>query len=129
MHTALVEEIEIAKAGLNESTGESWQEHWKEAFTNSFRKVDAEVGGAPKGTDSSNTSASEASLDPVAPETVGSTAVVAVVCPTHIIVANCGDSRAVLYRGRVAMPLSVDHKVRPQNMSISFHNIYIFLSL
>ncbi|KAM5547314.1 protein phosphatase 2C 77 [Rosa sericea] len=110
VHSALVEEIEIAKAGLNESTGESWQEQWKEAFTNCFMKIDAEVGGAPKGTHSSNTSASEDSLKPIAAETVGSTAVVAVVCPTHIIVANCGDSRAVLYRGRVAMPLSVDHK-------------------
>ncbi|KAI3443603.1 hypothetical protein Pfo_000268 [Paulownia fortunei] len=39
-----------------------------------------------------------------------STAVVAVVCSTHIIVANCGDSRAVLCRGKVPMPLSVDHK-------------------
>lgn len=106
LHSALVEEIDIAKAGLNESSGESWQEQWKEAFTNCFMKVDAEVGGAPKGT----TSASEGCLEPIAPETVGSTAVVAFVCPTHIIVANCGDSRAVLYRGRVAMPLSVDHK-------------------
>lgn len=108
MHSALAEEIDIAKAGLNESSGESWQEQWKEAFTNCFMKVDAEVGGAPpQGT----TSASEGCLEPIAPETVGSTAVVAFVCPTHIIVANCGDSRAVLYRGRVAMPLSVDHKV------------------
>ncbi|KAL6226729.1 hypothetical protein ACLB2K_000690 [Fragaria x ananassa] len=110
VHSALVEEIEIAKSGLNESTGESWQEHWKEAFTNCFMKVDAEVAGAPISTHSSSTGASEASVDHIAPETVGSTAVVAVVCPSHIIVANCGDSRAVLYRGRVAMPLSVDHK-------------------
>ena len=108
----MVEEIDIAKAGLNESSGESWQEQWKEAFTNCFMKVDAEVGGAPQGTNASNTtSASEGCLEPIAPETVGSTAVVAFVCPTHIIVANCGDSRAVLYRGRVAMALSVDHKV------------------
>ena len=50
--------------------------------------------------------------EPVAPETVGSTAVVAIVSSRHIIVANCGDSRAVLYRGKLPMPLSVDHKVR-----------------
>lgn len=42
---------------------------------------------------------------------VGSTAVVAVVEPTRIIVANCGDSRAVLCRDGVAVPLSSDHKV------------------
>jgi protein phosphatase 2C len=42
---------------------------------------------------------------------VGSTAVVAVVGPTHIVVSNCGDSRAVLCRGGAAVPLSSDHKV------------------
>ncbi|XP_022945032.1 probable protein phosphatase 2C 75 isoform X1 [Cucurbita moschata] len=40
----------------------------------------------------------------------GSTAVVAVLTPEHIIVANCGDSRAVLCRGGRAIPLSNDHK-------------------
>ncbi|KAK4401239.1 protein phosphatase 2C 16 [Sesamum angolense] len=60
-------------------------------------QVDDEVGG-------------KASLEPVAPETVGSTAVVAIVCSSHIIVANCGDSRAVLCRGKEPMALSVDHK-------------------
>lgn len=41
----------------------------------------------------------------------GSTAVFAVLTPDHIIVANCGDSRAVLCRGGRAIPLSNDHKV------------------
>ncbi|XP_058095962.1 probable protein phosphatase 2C 8 isoform X2 [Magnolia sinica] len=41
---------------------------------------------------------------------VGSTAVVAVVGPRYLIVANCGDSRAVLSRGRQVIPLSNDHK-------------------
>lgn len=50
-------------------------------------------------------------VEALAPETVGSTAVVAVLSSSHIIVANCGDSRAVLYRGKEAIPLSVDHKV------------------
>ncbi|KAK9291433.1 hypothetical protein L1049_019380 [Liquidambar formosana] len=40
----------------------------------------------------------------------GSTAVVAVLTPDDIVVANCGDSRAVLCRSGRAMPLSVDHK-------------------
>ena len=111
----MAEEIETAKASLHDrSTGEGWQEQWKEAFSNCFLKVDAEIGGAPKGTNVSNTCTSgDYDLQPIAPETVGSTAVVTVICPTHIIVANCGDSRAVLCRGKVAVPLSVDHNVRP----------------
>lgn len=96
MHLALAEELVTAKARLQD--GGSWQEQWKKAFANSFLKVDSEIGGALGG-------------EPVAPETAGSTAVVAIISPTLIIVANCGDSRAVLCRGKVPMPLSVDHKV------------------
>ncbi|KAH9802024.1 protein phosphatase 2C 77 [Citrus sinensis] len=95
MHLALAEELVTAKARLQD--GGSWQEQWKKAFANSFLKVDSEIGGALGG-------------EPVAPETAGSTAVVAIISPTLIIVANCGDSRAVLCRGKVPMPLSVDHK-------------------
>lgn len=109
----MVEEIETAKAGLhNRSNGKSWQEMWKKAFSNCLTKVDAEVGGAPIGNHGSNCDESSDIPRSVAPETVGSTAVVAVICPTQIIVANCGDSRAVLFRGKTPVPLSVDHKVR-----------------
>nr|QIM55861.1 abscisic acid insensitive 1 protein [Morus alba] len=111
LHSALVEEIETAKAGLhNRSNGKSWQEMWKKAFSNCLTKVDAEVGGAPIGNHGSNCDESSDIPRSVAPETVGSTAVVAVICPTQIIVANCGDSRAVLFRGKTPVPLSVDHK-------------------
>ncbi|KAL9225263.1 hypothetical protein vseg_001209 [Gypsophila vaccaria] len=50
---------------------------------------------------------------------VGSTAVVAVVTSDKIIVANCGDSRAVLCRGRGRdVPLSADHKPdRPDELA------------
>jgi len=41
----------------------------------------------------------------------GSTAVVAVVSPTFVVVANCGDSRAVMgIGGSTTVPLSWDHK-------------------
>nr|CAM84287.1 abscisic insensitive 1B [Populus tremula]CAM84288.1 abscisic insensitive 1B [Populus tremula]CAM84290.1 abscisic insensitive 1B [Populus tremula]CAM84296.1 abscisic insensitive 1B [Populus tremula]CAM84298.1 abscisic insensitive 1B [Populus tremula] len=98
IHSALSEEIEFVKNGLSDgSIKDSCQKQWKNAFTNCFLKVDAEVGG-------------KAGAEPVAPETVGSTAVVAIICSSHIIVANCGDSRAVLCRGKEPMALSVDHK-------------------
>ncbi|KAK9672715.1 hypothetical protein RND81_12G119300 [Saponaria officinalis] len=53
------------------------------------------------------------------PALVGSTAVVAVVTHDKIIVANCGDSRAVLCRGRGHdIPLSADHKPdRPDELA------------
>ncbi|KAJ6691826.1 PROTEIN PHOSPHATASE 2C 37 [Salix purpurea] len=43
-------------------------------------------------------------------DAVGSIAVVAVVTPDKIIVANCGDSRAILCRNGKPLPLSSDHK-------------------
>lgn len=99
MHLALAEEIEFVKEGLvNGSINDDCQDQWKKAFTNCFLKVDAEVGG-------------KVNNEPVAPETVGSTAVVALISSSHIIVSNCGDSRAVLCRGKEPLALSVDHKV------------------
>lgn len=110
---ALVEEIESTKRCSSDgSSGNSWQDLWKKAICNCFLKVDAEVGGVHQWNNGSNTESSEATPKPITPETVGSTAVVAILCPTHLIVANCGDSRAVLCRGKAPIPLSVDHKVR-----------------
>ncbi|CAA2963479.1 probable phosphatase 2C 50 isoform X1 [Olea europaea subsp. europaea] len=106
IHLALAEEINIAKENFHDGIDDDCNqgEQWMKVFLNCFRKVDDEVGGF-HGRDGEN-----AMLEPVAPEAVGSTAVVAILCPTHIIVANCGDSRAVLCRGKVPMPLSIDHK-------------------
>ncbi|KAK6158528.1 hypothetical protein DH2020_005842 [Rehmannia glutinosa] len=41
----------------------------------------------------------------------GSTAVAVVLTENHIVVGNCGDSRAVLYRGGRVVPLTFDHKL------------------
>ncbi|GFS43424.1 similar to HYPERSENSITIVE TO ABA1 [Actinidia rufa] len=110
IHLALVEEIEIAKEELhNGMVGSDCEELWKKAFLSCFLKVNAEVGGVSIG-NRGIADAPEDCLEPVAPDAVGSTAVVAFISPTHLIVANCGDSRAVLCRGKVAVPLSVDHK-------------------
>lgn len=43
-------------------------------------------------------------------ERSGSTCVVVMLTPSHIICANAGDSRAVLQRGGKVLPLSFDHK-------------------
>lgn len=59
----------------------------------SFGKLDEEVGGKEV----------DASI-----RTAGSTKVVG----KEVVVANRGDSRAVLCRGDEVVPLSVDHKIR-----------------
>lgn len=40
----------------------------------------------------------------------GSTAVMVLLTPHHIICCNAGDSRAILFKGGQALPLSFDHK-------------------
>ncbi|PWA97502.1 Protein phosphatase 2C [Artemisia annua] len=108
VHTALEEELKVMKQELVKGTiNDSVQVGWEKAFTNCFQKVDDEVGGTISRT---NGDSSNVTSEPVAPETVGSTAVVALICSSHIVVANCGDSRAVLYRGKEAIALSNDHK-------------------
>jgi protein phosphatase 2C len=91
-----------------------FKKQWEKAFVDSFARVDDEVGGKAirgGGGEAGTSNAVVLAPEPVAPETVGSTAVVAVICSSHIIVSNCGDSRAVLCRGKQPVPLSVDHKV------------------
>ncbi|XP_010055861.2 probable protein phosphatase 2C 8 isoform X2 [Eucalyptus grandis] len=93
LHKLLVKEMEgRADVCGGDGGGES---EWRKVMEASFGKMDEEVGG--KGVDASTRMA-------------GSTAVVAVVGKEEVVVANCGDSRAVLCRGDVAVPLSVDHK-------------------
>ncbi|XP_019151203.1 PREDICTED: protein phosphatase 2C 37-like [Ipomoea nil] len=93
---------EIVKGEL-ERGGEST---WQETMSRSFSKMDQEVADLPTGAARSSCRCELKSLHCDA----GSTAVVAVVTPENIVVSNCGDSRAVLCRNGVAVPLSVDHK-------------------
>jgi protein phosphatase 2C len=107
MHVVLAEEVERLKLG--DCGGQLDGARWKVAMAACFARVDVEVGGADEDDGE---------------QTVGSTAVVAVVGPRRIVVANCGDSRAVLSRGGVAVPLSDDHKVHhtPPLPSVSIPN-------
>nr|DAD44353.1 TPA_asm: hypothetical protein HUJ06_002583 [Nelumbo nucifera] len=112
IHSALIEEIETLQESMDGgSNTDNWKLQWEKAFTSCFVKVDDEVAGrvGREGVEDKDDT-SEPGPEPIAPETVGSTAVVAIICSSHIIVANCGDSRAVLCRGKEPIPLSVDHK-------------------
>lgn len=80
---------------------------WEKSMARSFTRMDMEVvalnaDGAAK---------CRCELQRPDCDAVGSTAVVSVLTPEKIIVANCGDSRAVLCRNGKAIALSSDHKV------------------
>ncbi|KAA8539491.1 hypothetical protein F0562_026183 [Nyssa sinensis] len=80
---------------------------WKDTMIRSFSRMDNEVTEWCDGVSSSNC---RCELQTPQCDAVGSTAVVAVVTPDKIIVSNCGDSRAILCRNGVPIPLSSDHK-------------------
>ncbi|XP_057864344.1 probable protein phosphatase 2C 8 isoform X2 [Cryptomeria japonica] len=107
-HEALAEELRDASSFSRDLS------YWSEVMSACFMKMDMAVGGmCPNGGCSSNGDVqmiNDCCQNPVAPENVGSTAVIAVVSPTQVVIANCGDSRAVLSRGGKAIPLSNDHK-------------------
>ncbi|XP_008242497.1 PREDICTED: protein phosphatase 2C 56-like [Prunus mume] len=73
--------------------GYEWQRKWETAFSIGFEKADNEL-----------------LEEAIAPEMVGSTAVVAILSGCQIITSNCGDSRAILCRGTETIPLTVDQK-------------------
>ena len=87
----------------------------KTALTEAFCELDDEIRrkqtqlNGRKGIESRTIPSSR-----VRQERSGSTIVVVMITPSHIICANAGDSRAVLQRGGRALPLSFDHK--PSNL-------------
>lgn len=100
MHELVREELE-SKDACTESG-------WKSAMERSFSRMDKEVNARNPG-ESGATCRCE--LQTPECDAVGSTAVVAILTPEKIVVANCGDSRAVLCRKGKPIPLSSDHKV------------------
>ncbi|KAK9279949.1 hypothetical protein L1049_013633 [Liquidambar formosana] len=97
LHELVKEELENHESSME----------WKNAMERSFSRMDKEVIGWNETVVGANC---RCELQTPDCDAVGSTAVVAVVTPNKIIVANCGDSRAVLCRNGKAVPLSSDHK-------------------
>ncbi|ESQ36158.1 hypothetical protein EUTSA_v10007705mg [Eutrema salsugineum] len=83
------------------------KEEWTKMMERSFTRMDKEVVRWGETVMSTNCRCELQSPDC---DAVGSTAVVSVITPEKIIVANCGDSRAVLCRNGKPVPLSTDHK-------------------
>lgn len=97
---------------------ENGDSSWERAMFLSFSKMDKDVKEWSEGAAGVSTSSCRCELQTPQCDAVGSTAIVAVLAPNKIIVSNCGDSRAVLCRNGVAIPLSVDHKPdRPDELN------------
>ncbi|XVF05450.1 hypothetical protein REPUB_Repub05bG0173300 [Reevesia pubescens] len=91
------------------------EEEWKGAMERSFTRMDKEVIKCNENVVEANC---RCELQSPECDAVGSTAVVAIVTPDKIVVANCGDSRAVLCRNGKPVPLSSDHKPdRPDELN------------
>ncbi|XP_059429847.1 probable protein phosphatase 2C 24 [Corylus avellana] len=91
------------------------KEEWKSAMEQSFWRMDKE---AITWNDTVLGAKCRCELQSPECDAVGSTAVVAIVTSDKIIVANCGDSRAVLCRNGKPVPLSSDHKPdRPDELN------------
>ncbi|KAI4299529.1 hypothetical protein L6164_032981 [Bauhinia variegata] len=99
LHEIVKEELEGARENLE----------WKSLMEHSFGRMDEEVQNWTQ-TNNNQNATCRCELQTPHCGAVGSTAVAAVVTPDKIIVSNCGDSRAVLCRNGVAIPLSSDHK-------------------
>ncbi|KAG8086219.1 hypothetical protein GUJ93_ZPchr0010g8053 [Zizania palustris] len=106
IHVVLSEELRRLWKNLGKMSEVDIKEHWDDVFTKCFQRIDDEVSGRV----SRLAGGDELRSEPVTAENVGSTAVVALVCSSHVVVANCGDSRIVLSRGKEPMALSIDHK-------------------
>ncbi|XP_010317462.1 probable protein phosphatase 2C 75 isoform X1 [Solanum lycopersicum] len=111
MHEVLEEELMRMKnnqdTGRQPLEGQRMEEAWRRVFKSCFLKIDemascicSECGSVGY----------ECGCPLSVLKLTGSTAVVVVLTDETIIVANCGDSRAVLSRSGSAIPLSYDHK-------------------
>lgn len=104
---------ELVKEELENTEGD--HEEWEHSMNRSFNRMDKEV---IEWNNSVTGATCRCELHTPECDAVGSTAVVAVVTPDKIIVANCGDSRAILCRNGKAIPLSNDQKPdRPDELN------------
>lgn len=105
MHVIMEQELMRVTVVGDESNGGGGGELWRTSINRSFQRMDAMALRLCVCGSSSNVCRCNQQLS-----FVGSTAVVSILTTEYIFVANCGDSRAVLCRNSMPVPLSVDHK-------------------
>lgn len=112
MHVIMEEELMRVRTTGDKSTGEDVEELWRTSINRSFERMDEMAMALCQcnGIENSKMCRFHPQLS-----LVGSTAVVLLLTDEFIIVANCGDSRAVLSRSGKAVPLSFDHKVNTKS--------------
>ncbi|CAK7337136.1 unnamed protein product [Dovyalis caffra] len=117
MHVLIEEELARVDSTPPLASGDfgpEWEEMWRGVMKRSYVRMDE----VAMGMCACGSEGFQCGCHPMQMVLGGSTAVVAVLTPEHIIVANCGDSRAVLSRGRRTIPLTVDHKPdRPDELA------------
>ena len=113
MHVFMEEELmrvgdtAVSEGGGASSSKETAEGRWRTAMQRCFERMDE----LALNTCSCGSVEYQCGCQSMEVALTGSTAVVAVVTANYIVVANCGDSRAVLCRAGKAVPLSSDHKV------------------
>lgn len=108
---------------LNLNGEDQKEEEWKKTMERSFTRMDKE---AVLWSETVVRANCKCELQTPNCDSVGSTAVVSIITPDKIVVANCGDSRAVLCRNGIPVPLSIDHKVSDSLSLIILHEKTIY---
>ncbi|KAL8253202.1 hypothetical protein R6Q59_036895 [Mikania micrantha] len=109
MHVIIEEELMLVKDTAERLTGGEGEavELWKKAISKTFERMDAMAIMLCGCSDLENFNVCR---HHPRLSVVGSTAMVVLLTHDYIIVANCGDSRAILCRNGNTVQLSVDHK-------------------
>ncbi|KAM3348132.1 hypothetical protein ACQJBY_021819 [Aegilops geniculata] len=102
LHVAIAKQIERDLRADSPRARDNIEGWWRVIIEDAFRVVDNEVVARGRG-----------GID--APARIASGALVVLVLGDYFVVANRGASRAVIYRGLEAVPLTPEHAPMPQN--------------
>lgn len=106
-----------SSSSVNRGQEQEWEAEWRRILQRCFLRIDKM---ASSNCDCGNLGSTCNCPPNYNLSLTGSTAIVAILTDHTIVIANCGDSRAVLSRDGMSIPLSFDHKVKSQQYSDYF---------